>query len=229
MPVYLPDFRQEFLFGISFCTMVHVDDPGQLGELPLEAYAKYKARDGVDALLIVRIECIDEDEDECLHFHFHVDVDRVETSRRTGGLQQLGVDELKARMEPLFGESVSAFIDARYEVSRSLLPNRGMIQTLLGVSTKSHGTELELRGSRFALDGDTYTELDWGLDEDTGCIRGTISAETETDLGEDFLRQIADVLQEGVELFVLETRKSETPHASTMHGKTPGKKKAAEG
>lgn len=211
MPLHLPDFRQESIHGLTFCSLIHRDtEDHNLGELPLHAFAKYDAG-GIPAILFVILEKADDDD---MHYHFHVNVDRQESARDTSRYVEMNVDDLKDRVEVLFGDNVAAYIDVRYLVPRSKLPRGGMIETLLGVSTHSCGSELELRGSRFAIDGDPFTEMDWRLDDESDCIRGTLAGETETIIGEDFLIQIIDLLDEGIECFVLENITGTHPHAS---------------
>jgi hypothetical protein len=130
------------------------------------------------------------------------------------------VDDLKERLAPLNGLDAFAFTAARYAVPLASLPRRGMINTLLGVSTGSCGYELELQGSKFALQGDPlYTEMQWSLDEESGCVSGDLEGETETEINDDFLLEITSVLQNGIECFVLEKTRGETTNVAGPESK----------
>ena len=97
-----------------------------------------------------------------------------------------------------------------------------MIATLLGVETQSCGSSLELRGAKFAVDGDVFTEVEWSYLEETDCVSGELSGETGTEIQDDFLTEIADFLQSGLECFVLETVEGDPSNADDSG--TPQKK-----
>ncbi len=211
--------------------MVHVDDVDPMGA-PWKAFARYQGAGGAAELVfVVQVDkWDDEDESEkgCAHFHFHVNIDRAEDAKATDGIDELPVDELKERLEPFMGCAFHAYIDAQYEVELDDIPPHGMIQTLMGVSTDSDGSEMELTGAKFAISSDIYSELTWTVDEVTGLVSGKISGELGAALDGNFLRQVFDAMESGVRRFVLETPDGGKTHGADVQGKSSDKK-AAEG
>jgi hypothetical protein len=201
MPLHLPDFRQEYLTGLTACAWICPDrDHGDIASRKIMVRSEYRAGN-VDALITLQV-----DSGANQHIHVHVEIERKGSGREpVVHYDSLPVDELKAIIEGLLDEYAEVYWDGRFSVPRSVLPKFGMLESLLGVSTESCGAGLELQGSKFAIRGDTFTEMIWNWDEDTDCIRATISAETKGPIGEKYLVQAVDTLQDGMNCFVLET------------------------
>ena len=211
MTLHLPDFRHDYLWGLSYCSIVHADDGmGDLG-LPFRAFAEYEVQGG-KALLVAQIEHSDEDKRDNIHFHYHVDIDRIERARLTTGFEKKSVDELKLIMERLAGLSSSAYVDGKYSVPRHMLPAGGIVNTLLNVSTAVGQLRLEQRGGQFDIDDEDeyFFELTWRLDPGDKaesipeCIKGVLTGCESSRLGDTYLTRAAEMLEKGIRLLILE-------------------------
>jgi hypothetical protein len=200
MPLHLPDFRQEYLSGITACAWFHASKDYSSDFRMVKAWSKYVAGDtNVVIGLII-------DSDDGIHYHLHLEIDRESSGRKPPPVfTELLIDDLKKQVEVFFGEDSDIYWDARFAIPRDTLPKHGMIQTLLGVNTESCGADLDLTGSKFAIRGDIFTEVEWDWDEGTDCIHAKIGATTETVIGDQYLTNAADFLGTGMECFVLES------------------------
>ena len=208
MSIHLPDFRQDFLYSISVCTLLHVDDASVLGELPFAAYAEYRIADDAEAIFAVDIER-EERDDAGKHFHLHINVCKKDSASLHGSPTQLDIDSLKAIFNPLQGQLLAAYIDGNFSIPRSDLPRHGMIATLLGLSTRSCGSEMEVRGATFAMYGDTFTDLNWKHNEKEDCVYGYLAGDIDIPLDDDLLTNINSLLHDGIYCFVLERNESD--------------------
>lgn len=205
MPLHFPDFRQEYLTGLSACANFHANREHSLPGGVEIATAEYTAG---EIEIVVRLQI---DSDDNVHFHLHLDIDTKEASRNADNAMS-SIDELKSLVLPYFGEDADIYWTGKFDLERSNLPRRGMIEALLGVTTTSCGADLELNGSKFAINSDSFTEMEWEWDADTDCICATIRAETSGPVGDNYLTHGADLLKAGLDCFVLENT-SEPQHA----------------
>jgi len=228
MTLHLPDFRQDSLQGIAFCSTIHADNGVGISGLPFKAYAEYDASDG-KALLVVQIEPSNDDEPDGVHFHYHVDVDRIEIARHTIGFTKMKVDKLKGIMEGLAGLSSSSYVDGKYSIEKRLLPSGGIISTMLSVSTDVGNLRLEQRGAKFDIDGDYFRGLVWNLEEhedSEDCVSGRLEAYESVVLDDNYLIRSAELMQKGIMslIFELEDKQNNDGDSTEMHDT---KKKAA--
>jgi hypothetical protein len=100
-----------------------------------------------------------------------------------------------------------------------------MIEALLGVSTGSCGSDLLLRGARFAIHGDDgFTDVSWTLDESTDLVMATIYAERDDELDAEYIDRAVKFMQAGVRCFILEEGAS--PHVHRPQGENPSARQA---
>lgn len=209
MPLHLPDFRQEYLSGLTACCWLHGkrEHPGllDLDFRSTRVCSEYKAGE-VDAVISL---CVDSQDGT--HFHVHIEINRKDPEKSFPSyFTPLPVDSLKLLIEDFLGEDAEVYWDGKFAVPRKHLPKHGMLEALLGVTTESCGTDLELQGSKFAIRGEVFTDMEWSWDEETDCIDATISAETTGEVTEDYLVKAADILQGGMNCFVLESAEDQS-------------------
>lgn len=140
--------------------------------------------------------------------HGHIHLDLAKSSDDFASLDAFDlvpIDDLFKQIEPLKGHKVFASIAAGFVFSVEDLPIRGMIRTMLGVSTQSCGSQLSLTGAEMSIDGDLFQRLKWKLSDDDELVEAQLYADTETALASDYISSAARLMRQGVECFVLET------------------------
>lgn len=204
MDLTLPDLFELGIEALHLCAYFDGDDEflsrWTTDEVNLES--SYPTKNGeIFIRLVVEAE-IGEDG----HGHIHFDI--AKTSDDFADLDEFDVvpiDDLFKQLEPLKGREVFASIAADFVVAVSDLPHRGMIRTILGVSTESCGSQLSLSGAEMSIHGDLFQRLKWRCSDDDGIIEAQLYADTETEIGEDYISSAAKLMRQGVECFVLET------------------------
>jgi hypothetical protein len=215
--LHLPDFRQPFLTGISFCSTVAIEPSDDFGDVPREGYAWYEAV-GADqrALFLTQFNLCEGMGNHPPHHHLHFNLDIESHAGEVSEFPETPLSELKDRSLLLFGRKASASIIGYFSIPLSELPKRGVVNALLGVEAPASGWQLSLNGARFLVEGDTFTELSWDVDEDLQCIKGTIEGEIEVTINDDVLTQLADFFEDGIYRLLVERTEGEKSHAKSQ-------------
>lgn len=204
MELSLPDLGQLHIEELHLCGYFGGDDEflSRWTTDGVNLQSRYPTKNGdISIRLVIEAEI---GEDAYGHIHFDI-------SKTPDGFASLHefdivpIDDLFKQLEPLKGHEVFASIAADFVFSIGDLPRRGMIRTVLGVSTESCGSQLSLTGAEMAIDGDLFRQLKWKLSENDWLVETQLYADTETKIGRDYISDAAELMRQGVGRFVLET------------------------
>jgi hypothetical protein len=211
--LHLLDFRHRFLTGIAFCSTVDIQPGDEHQELPREGYAWYDAVAAEQrALFLVQFNICEGTDTHPRHYHLHFNLDLEDYAAELSDFREAQLDELKAGVLPLFGRMASVGVIGHFSIPLSELPKRGMIQALLGVEAPAASWKLNLSGARFMVEGDTFTEVSWDVDDDWECINGKIEGFLQIEIGDETLTHIADLLEKGINQLLVERPEGEKSH-----------------
>ncbi len=204
MDLSLPDLEQLGIEELHLCAYFGGDDAFLSRWMTdgVQLQSSYSTGNGDVGIRLV-IEADGSGDDAYGHMHF----DLKKTSEFTGvqKFDCVPISELVDHLEPLKGHEVFASIAADFVLPVDTLPSRGMIRTILGVSTESCGSQLSLTGAEMSIDGDLFQRLQWNFIEEGEFIDAKLYAETEADVGDDYIANAAQLMRQGVECFVLES------------------------
>ena len=197
MTLILPDFSDPWLTELSVCALFESAEP-----LATE-----------QRLLQVRME-VDEDavwirmcseSEDGIHGHLHVDVGRERVFSGHPRYDTVSVEDIQEVVATHFGQMVSLKPSAEFDVPRGLIPEQGMLNTLLGLSTETCGAQMTLDAAGMTISDSPFTRLRWDFDETDDTVHVDIYAATEVELSESYLLDAAEFMRDGIDCFVLES------------------------
>lgn len=204
MALVLPELSDEFLERLSVCAMFHADSVTRLQWLtkPLRMQAKYPSGSGL-AWIRVLIES-----EDGVHGHFHAEIWKEVYFQELVPYKTVEIAKLVEQVEKLLGQEADMGISADFCVELDRIAKRGIISTLLGVSTQTCGAELMLTGAKMVVDGDLFSSVNWEYDEEDEVVNAEISADTVRVIDERYLEDAVQLMNQGLACFVLETEES---------------------
>lgn len=224
MNLAVPELQEFRLEQLSVCAFFDGDNDF-LSIWEKDEVGVYLSRDTSYGEYVVRM-VIQAETGEFSHGHLHFDIGRPESFDNYQSLEQVSQDQLNEHLAQLEEIDLDVHIGSESLLPRDELPQRGMIKTLLGVSTESCGSRLVMTGSTMEIEGDLFRLLRWNFREETGMIDAKLSAETETTLDDAYLIHAASLMREGVECFVLETEERLLVNATNRTSSTATVRKA---
>ncbi len=226
MDLTLPDLEQLGIEELHLCAFFGGEDEflSRWKTDPVELQSSYKTDTGeVGIRLVIEAEGSGDD----AHGHLHIDLNNTAEFTGLRELDRVQLRELIDQLANLKGHTVFASIAADFILGIDELPRHGMIRTILGVSTESCGSQLSLTGSEMSIDGDLFRRLTWTLIEDDDLIDAKLYANTETEIGDDYVNSAARLMRQGVECFVLESEERPVKYAKQNISSRESKKSQA--
>jgi hypothetical protein len=199
----IPKLESTKLRQIAVCAHVDLAPNGKLSRESLEHYdcflvGKFEVPGGED-IFIRRI--VDVDDDTC---HFHIEA-AIAAALGFAPTDLNPLDEVLAEIPELQNEVVGTTFWGRKRFPRSAVPSGGVVETLLGAETSIGAFSLSLTGSTFAVHGDgPFNEVKWWLLNEAKEIGVELTAWDKIQINANVLSQVADQMETGIEMLVLE-------------------------
>ena len=210
MTVCLPDFRDELLYELSACACACREDNKGVGWPEKGDTYLESGYSGHDHPAWIRL-ILDANDGE--HCHFHVEVSR-EKFDASSWFKSTSEGELVAAIEKLRGLTLDATLIAKYRVPMDSIPRRGIMRSLLGVSTQACGAEMFLSGATMDVESDLFRRITWQLsDTDRDQVNVKVEAQSASTVGDDYLTRFVEVMRDGLDCFVFESTKEKTDNA----------------
>lgn len=202
MPLILPHFARGALASLSACGSFCDAGGGRFHWLRDDVWrVTTRHRTGAGTVgMWISVERAG----DCGHFHVDAGLESAFGWLEGGPLnyERVKLPEVNRVFERLAGLPVDLNAACEFQLKLAKLPKRGIVNTLIGLPTTANGIELAVSGielqvvhPRFrsvrVMSRDTYAEVD---------IKTALSAE----VSDEYLKQIADLGHEGLELLVLE-------------------------
>lgn len=200
MNLAFPDFGDDSLMEFSVCALFTADPPSRLDALPQRSLVQVRYEVAGNAVW-ARL-AIDKTGD---HGHVHFDFGREGVYSEKDNFEVKSIQEIGAILDGLNGQVAKLELNAHFAIDFDDLPEHGIITTLCGVSTESCGSTMSLDGASMAIDGDMFYKMRWNRDYESDSVCVELFASSESEIREQYLVDLAEIMRNGLDCFVFET------------------------